>query len=198
MRVLSFDAETNGLYGKAFTLAAVVTDDPPRFILPDSLSRSSNVAQWAQETMTPPTLLASFVARCPIEGPVNQWVADNVLPQIEDIAITHGSYAEMVEAFYRFYMGHRDEARTIVHVPYPVETTILRDMIIADIDARIWHGPFPLVDVASVLLASGYAEASVDAYNASHRITIPCAAGNHHPLYDSWAAERCFRHLMTS
>lgn len=54
MKIFSFDAETNGLYGKAFSIGAIIMED-------------------GEETST-------FVARCPINGEVNPYVAENVLP----------------------------------------------------------------------------------------------------------------------
>ena len=58
--VLSFDAETNGLWGQAFAIAAVLFNE--------------NGAETAR-----------FVGRCPIEGEVNSWVKTNVLPKMEGI-----------------------------------------------------------------------------------------------------------------
>ena len=64
-RVLSMDAETNGLWGQAFAIGAIL------------YSEDGSEA-------------ARFVGRCPIQGEkVNPWVAENVLPQMEAIPIDH-------------------------------------------------------------------------------------------------------------
>ena len=55
--VFSFDAETNGLWGQAFALGALVYDESGAEV-------------------------ARFVGRCPIEGEVKEWVEANVLPQL--------------------------------------------------------------------------------------------------------------------
>lgn len=170
MKIFTFDVETNGLYGKAFMVAAVVT--------------------------TADGLATQFLARCPIEGEVDSWVAENVLPRVADVAITHQSYADMLEAFYVFYMENKDGADVIAHMPYPVEAKVLRDMIEFDLGARAWNGPYPLIDVAGILKAKGFDPASVDSYNKENDLVIPFSGTAHHPLYDSWAAEVAYRHLM--
>ena len=80
MKIFSFDAETNGLYGQAFMLAAVVTINGKK--------------------------VDEFVARCPITETVDGWVKDNVLPQVDSVEISHSSYGEMLDAFYAFYMSY--------------------------------------------------------------------------------------------
>ncbi len=171
MKILSFDAETNGLYGQAFCLAAVVTDENG--------------------------LMAEFVGRCPIEEPVDDWVRDNVLPHIEDVEISHASYCDLLEAFYRFYKEQKDGATVVAHMAHPVETKVLRDMVEADLNGRMWDGPYPgICDVWTALELAGYAKPdSVDSYIKDHGLGVPFTGATHHPLYDSWAAEVVFRHL---
>lgn len=53
MKIFSFDAETSGLYGQAFAIGAVVTDD------------SGEVAR--------------YIFRCPVAGETDKWVAKNSL-----------------------------------------------------------------------------------------------------------------------
>jgi hypothetical protein len=170
VKIFSTDAETNGLTGQAFAVAAIVTDDD-----------GSQVAE--------------FVARCPIVGPVDPWVAANVLPHIEDILVTHGSYVDMLEAFYAFYMAHKEGADVIGHVVFPVETTLFGDMIRSRPE-RVFDGPYPLYDTASILRARGLTADSTDDYNERHGIIVPFEGAVHHPLIDAWSAERCYRHLM--
>ena len=172
MKVFSFDAETNGLYGQAFMLAAIVTVDGEK--------------------------VDEFVARCPIAETVDDWVQDNVLPQVESVEVTDSSYGEMLDAFYAFYMSHKDDAVIIAHMAFPVEAKVLRDMIEVNLDKRGWDGPFPLIDVSAVLQAKGFDPTSVDGYNKNHGIEIPFGGTTHHPLFDSWAAEVCYRDLMTA
>lgn len=164
--ILSFDAETNGLWGKAFAIGAVLITD-------------------GKEVET-------FIGRCPINEPLNPWVAENVLPQMADIAVTHAGYAELLIAFMGWYNAHKENASVIVHMGLPVEARLFLDAhtmgIIGD-----WDAPFPLIDI-SAFPAIG---TSVDGYNATHGIEVPTdMGGTHNPLYDSRAAVAAYAHIM--
>ena len=172
MKIFSFDVETNGLYGQGFAIAAVVTDSDG--------------------------LVAQFLARCPIVDSVNEWVAQNVLPQMTDIEVTHNSYSEMLEAFFGFYVQNKKDSVVIAHMAFPVEAKFLRDMIELDLGNRQWEGPFPLIDVAGTLDARGFDPTSVDTYNKNNGLVVPFNGSTHNPLFDAWSAEVCYRHLKSS
>ena len=118
MKTFSFDAETNGLWGTTFAIAAVVREP-------------------GKEDIT-------FLGRCPIDEPVNEWVAQNGLPHIEDIPENYNSYEELLQAFMFFYMQHKSDAHVIVHMGMPVEAKLFIDArernFIGDFDA-----PYPLI-----------------------------------------------------
>ena len=165
--IVSIDAETNGLAGQAFAVAMTLSD--------------------------PSGELDRVVYRCPIDGPVDEWVAKNVLPAIEDLEINCNDYAGMLYNLREQYFPWAEEgAPLIAHVAWPVEARLLLDMFPGE---DIWHGPFPLIDVSSVLLAKGFDPLTVDGYLEAHSIDKP-EGSPHHPLYDARAAERCYRHLM--
>ena len=168
MKIFSFDAETNGLWGQAFAIAAIVYDNGVE--------------------------VARFIGRCPIEGEVNSWVAENVLPKMEDIPVSHDSYDELLKAFADFYKSKKADANIIVHMGVPVESSLLKDMhsrgYIGD-----WDGPFPLIDLAGNLQQAGENPTSCDEYVAKYGLKV--AEGNtHNPLYDSEVALVVFSHLQ--
>ncbi len=168
-KVFSFDAETNGLWGQAFSIAAIVYDENGKEI-------------------------TRFIGRCPIEGDVNPWVKENVLPKIEDIPVSHNSYDELLADFANFYLANKADAHVIVHMGVPVEATLLKDAhsrgYIGD-----WDGPFPLIDVAGNLQQAGENPTSCDSYVAKYGLKV--AEGNsHNPLYDSEVAAKVFMHLQ--
>ena len=173
MKVFSFDAETNGLWGKPFSIAAIVYEN-------------------GEET-------TRFVGRCPIKGKTDSWVAENVLPQMEGIEETHKSYDELLADFAKFYLDNKSDADVIIHMGVPVESKVIIDMhsrgFIGDRD-----GPYPLIDVSSILKAKGFNPISVDSYNKEFDLMegVPEAEGlaTHHPLYDSIAAARAYMHLI--
>lgn len=170
MKIVSFDVESNGLHGRGFAIGAVVTDDKG--------------------------LVAELAIRCPIIGEINPWVAENVIPVISDIAVTHPSYEDMLEEFYNFLIAHRsgDDVKILTFVPWPVESNLLSD--IYSRPGRTYEGPFPLIDLATVLDTKGYEATSDDAYLKRYGLSVPFEGSGHHPLYDAYAAEIIYRHVM--
>lgn len=170
MKVFSFDAETNGLWGQAFAIAALVYDE------------SGNE-------------IARFIGRCPIEGEINSWVAENVLPTMQDIPVSHSSYDELLKAFADFYKSNKADASVIVHMGVPVESSLLKDMhsrgYIGD-----WDGPYPLIDIAGNLQQAGEDPTSVDSYATKFGLEVRDFGTTHNPLYDSEVAAVVFRHLL--
>lgn len=170
-RIISIDAETNGLGGRAFAVAMTLTDSTGE--------------------------LDTFLRRCPIgEVFTEPWVAENVLPAIADLPDNcPGGYPQMLADIGEQIAawGGRD-IPLIAHVAWPVEARLLLDVYSGE---RVWDGPYPLIDVASVLLAKGHDPLSVDGYLTKHDIPVP-ADSPHHPLYDARAADFCFRHLMAA
>jgi len=169
-KVFSFDAETNGLWGKAFAIGAIV------------------YGENGEE-------LGQFVGRCPIEGDVNDWVKDNVLPKMTEISETHSSYDELLADFAKFYLANKADADIVVHMGVPVESTLLKEMyskgMIGD-----WDGPYPLIDVAGNLQQAGEDPTSVDSYVQKFGLEVRNFGSTHNPLYDSEVAAKVYQHLQ--
>jgi hypothetical protein len=171
-KIFSFDAETNGLWGQPFAIGALVYDE--------------NGAE-----------VARFVGRCPIEGNVNPWVAEHVIPEMADIPMTHESYNALLSDFAKFYLANKAEADVIVHMGVPVEAGLLWDMhdrgLIGDFD-----GPYPLIDLAGNLQQVGEDPTSVDSYIKKYELTVgEFSGGTHNPLYDAAVAAVVYRHLAS-
>jgi len=169
-KILSFDAETNGLWGKPFAIAAIIYGED------------------GQE-------LTHFIGRCPIEGETNEWVAQNVLPQMTEISETHESYDALLADFAKFYLANKADADMIVHMGVPVESSLLKDMhskgYIGD-----WDGPYPLIDIAGNLQQVGEDPTSVDSYVTKFGLEVRDFGTTHNPLYDSEVAARVYLHLQ--
>lgn len=168
-RIISIDAETNGLSGYAFAVAMTLTDSTGE--------------------------LDTFVRRCPIgEIVIDDWVAKNVIPAITDIPVNcPGGYEQLLaEIGMQIDAWGGKAVPLIAHVAWPVEARLLLDVYSGK---RVWDGPYPLIDVASVLLAHGHDPLTVDGYLTKNDIAGPDGSP-HHPLYDARAAERCYRHLL--
>ena len=170
MKIFSFDAETNGLWGQAFAIGALVYEGEKE--------------------------IARFLGRCPISEPINDWVQQNVLPVLLDVPITHRSYEELLKDFAKFYMENKENADVIVHMGYIVEAKILRDMhdlgLIGD-----WDGPYPLFDISGNLKQVGEDPTSVDKYAQKYGIEIRNFGSPHNPLYDCEVTARVYMHLMS-
>ena len=170
-KILSWDCETNGLWGQAFAIGAVVYDEKGREV-------------------------KKFYVRCPIEGTVDPWVKEHVLPEMVDMKETHGSYDDILKAFAEFYLANKQDADVIFHMGVPVESRVILDMhdkgLIGD-----WDGAYPWLDIAGCLKQAGFDCTSVDTYNADHGIIVPQPepGGTHNPLYDSRAAALCYMNL---
>lgn len=169
-KIFSWDCETNGLWGKAFAIGAVLYEK-------------------GQESL-------KFYARCPIEGQIDPWVKANVIPQMQGMVETHNSYEEMLKAFAKFFLENKANADVIFHMGVPVEARVIIDMhdmgFIGD-----WDGAYPWLDIAGCLKEKGFDCTSVDAYNETHGISVPKPepGGTHNPLYDSRAAALCYMNL---
>lgn len=165
--VISLDCEANGLHGMIFAAAATV------------YRNGVEVCHWQE--------------RCrlhPGNKPVDPWVAANVLPAIETMRVTVRYYDKILVRWREFY-GAYPEALVVAHVPWPVEARFLWDAH----KAVPFSGPFPLLDVASMLAARGFDPTSVDGYLRDHGLPLPDGSP-HHPLYDCRAAATAYFHLI--
>jgi hypothetical protein len=170
-KIFSFDAETNGLWGQAWAIGALVYDE--------------NGAE-----------IARFQARLPESAVTDEWSQKNTLPQVQGIPVTHTDYTSMLADFAEFYMANKSNADVVVHMGYIVEAKLLRDMhehsLIGD-----WDGPFPLYDVSGNLQAAGANPTSVDTFAKDHDLVVgEFEGGTHNPLYDSAVAAAVYRYLV--
>lgn len=170
--MFSFDAETNGLWGQAFAIGALVYDEQG-------------------------TEIARFVGRLPNTEVTDTWVKENVLPKVTDIPVTHNTYEALLASFAEFYKANKQDADVVVHMGVPVESKLLIDMhsdgVIGD-----WDGPFPLHDVSGNLQQAGEDPTSVDKYVQKHSLLVgEFEGGTHNPLYDSAVAAVVYRHLVS-
>jgi hypothetical protein len=171
-KVFSFDAKTNGLWGKAFAIGALVYDE-----------HGNEVAR--------------FVGRLLSSAVTDQRIKKNILPKLVGVPVTHQTYDELLSEFADFYKTHKQDADMITHMGYIVEAGLLRDMrnggMIDD-----WDGPCPLFDVTGNLQQVGEDPTSVDGYAKKYSLSVPdFSGGTHNPLYDAAITAAVYRHLLT-
>ena len=129
MLYFCFDAETDGLYGEAFAIAAVVMDGHGE-------------------------LIDLFSKKCIAPGVFDEWTRKNCLPYLDDMENCK-SRNLLISEFWDFYIKWKDRCISVADVPCPVEANLLRTCVKIDEPDRRFMAPFPLIDVASVLYAKG-------------------------------------------
>lgn len=170
MRIFSLDAETDGLYGPAFAVAAVVREDGRE--------------------------LARFVGRAPDSLVHDEWVRQNVLPALAGMDVTHSSSEELEEAFWAFWEAQKSGATCIAHVASPVESGLFRRCVERAPAERTFNGPFPLDELATLLVAVGENPTSADEYVRKHGLSVQFEGATHHPLYDALVAAVVWEHVL--
>jgi len=79
------------------------------------------------------------------------WCAEN----IPNIPVTHSCPKDMREAFWAQWLCWKDRGALLVaDCSWPVESRFLINCVDESPEARKWQGPYPLHDVASILLAN--------------------------------------------
>ena len=162
MNILSFDVESNGLHGAAFAVAGLLMSQDRKII-------------------------TQFVGRCPIEGPVDAWVSENVLGPMEPISNTAPDARTMRNAFWNWYVAAKAQANIIVAAnPYPVEARFLIDCQNDDMASRNFDHPFPYLDLSSMLYTLGY-KTAVERRAFVKKAVRDFTGESHNPLWDAKA-----------
>jgi hypothetical protein len=171
-KLISLDAETNSLWGTHFSVAAIIAVD----------------GKIIEEV--------TFLGRCPIEGEVNQWVKENVLPEMEAIPVNYNSQDEMLAAFGRWWMDHKEGATALWHMGHVVEANLFRLLVERGYIGE-WDAPYTPIEVAEHLRLAGFAPDSVDGYLEERGLEKPeVAGGTHNPLYDCLVALEVYNDLQ--
>lgn len=168
-RILAFDAESNGLHGPAFAIGAVLLDADG-------------------------TELESFFATSPLPERVDPWVKQYVLPLLVGEGPSHRTAREMRTAFWHWMSEHSEDALVVVDCGWPVEAGLLIDCV-KDDPSRQHRGPYPLHEVASLLLAAGLdprGDYSLSVLDPGQRATFR----KHHPVHDARSSALVARYAL--
>ena len=168
MKILSFDAEANGLHGPAFAVGAVVVNDG--------------------------VCIEECFARCPIDGPIDPWVIEHVIPAMRDSGETHDSPRAMRDAFWTWLMAHKQDATIVCDCGWPVETGLL-SACVADDPTRAFEGPYPLHEVATMLRDAGMDPLLNNPYDVMSAQEVDAYRAHHH-VDDAWLSAWCALRAM--
>lgn len=163
-----FDVESIGLHGEAFAVGGVIVD------------RSGSVLEDFLFSCEPKFAKGNDEDR--------KWVGENVLPTLPGPNLE--TPLDVREAFWAVWERWRARgAIAVADVPWPVEANLLSACISDDRDGRLWSGPYPLYDVASVVLTT-----EKDPVASQSR--LPDEQPAHNPLCDARQSARLFREAL--
>ena len=159
MKYFIFDCETNGLYGETLSICAMVYDESL------SVCRKSFYGAWK-------------IAEDKIS---NNFVRTQVYPYLDDADMFFKSEEELLQHFWQFWKNNRENCRCIADVPIPVEANVFRKCVATDEQSRWNDAPFPLIDLASILMANNIdplsdrntlAQSTLTRHNAKNDVMI--------------------------
>jgi len=159
-KFMVFDVESIGLHGEGFAVAWVVVNRKGKRLGEGCLSCD-------------PILAAGT-------GPNRKWVSENV-PTLE---ITSGTVQHLRNTFWHEWRHWSGLGAVLVaDCAWPVEANFLSACVRLNPTEREWQGPYPLYDLANIIIALGG-----DALSVTERLPEELPA--HHPLMDSRQSAR--------
>jgi hypothetical protein len=131
-----FDVESVGLHGEGFAVGFVVVNGYGIEVQHGLMCCPQGAARSAVADATE----------------AREWLAKNIPP----MATTHYYPEQIRDAFWRQWVCWKERGAILVaDCAWPVEARFLRNCVADDMEGREWQGPYPLHDLASILLATG-------------------------------------------
>ena len=124
--ILLFDVESTSLHGTGFAVGAVVVNKEGIELDSFELLSEEGVDK------------------------ASDWVKENVIPNLTDMP-TCETDKELRDAFFNFYLKHRETAEIWSDVNFPVETNFLHAIVKDAPEEREWLMPYPLYDVSTLI-----------------------------------------------
>jgi hypothetical protein len=124
--IFFFDVESTSLHGTGFAVGAIVSNNNGEIIDRFELASLEGI------------------------GNVSDWVRDNVLPHLEGMPVVETD-KQLRDAFFEFYMKHKDSCEIWSDCNFPVETNFLSAIVADDVEGRQWSMPYPLKDLSTLL-----------------------------------------------
>lgn len=159
-KFMVFDVESIGLHGEGFAVGWVVVNRHGARLAEGLLSCDPSICSGRPED--------------------RDWVRANI-PAMKP---THGSPAEVCSAFWVEWLRWAGQgAMLVADCAWPVEANFLSACVRLEPGGRAWTGPYPLLDLASIIWAKGG-----DPLELSERLADELPA--HHPLMDARQSAR--------
>ncbi len=126
------DAESDGLYGKFLSVAAVVVDND-----------ENEIDRYYGAVRTKPEEIST------------EWVSENVYPYLDEAEMFFSDERSLLESFWTFWLKYRENADCVAYVPYPVESRLFSSCVEQNPEERQFLAPFPIYDLATLLEIRG-------------------------------------------
>lgn len=124
--IFLFDVESTSLHGTGFAVGAVVVNKDGT-----EIDRFELLSKEGAEK-------------------VGDWVKENVLPSLSEMP-TCETDKELREAFFSFYIKHKETSEIWSDVNFPVETNFLHAIVNDAPNEREWSMPYPLKDASTII-----------------------------------------------
>nr|WP_290224001.1 hypothetical protein [Trichocoleus desertorum] len=132
--VMVFDVESVGLHGEGYAVGFVVLDECGWEIDSGYFACDSDLAVGA--------------------GSDRKWIQENVEPHLP--GLNCNSSKDVRQAFWEKWMSWRTQNATLwADCGWPVEANFLSACVRDDWRDRCWTGPYPLMEIATVLQVAG-------------------------------------------
>lgn len=164
-KLVFVDAESDGLYGPFLTVGMLVTD-----LYGHEIERAYYGIKKKNLHIT------------------DAWTRQHVLPLMGDYEGCNGE-GELLEKVWVFWMRYEQWAYAVADVAFPVESRLFECCVRRNEKERKGHGPFPLLDMSSLLLAKG-----IDPLQErAALLKQPLSGGQHNALYDVMVSAAIWR-----
>lgn len=147
---LSFDVESVGLFGPPFAVGYVVVTEKGEEV-------GNGLLGWDYHNNLD-ELVESSASRWSTALGDQLWVEENVIPALPKGWANCKTQGDLYQSFYMAWQSYKASLPDLLLVtdcPFPVEANFLLEMLKHVNRRTLFDSPYPLIDVASILLAAG-------------------------------------------
>lgn len=166
-----FDVESVGLHGDAYAVGFVVVDHDFQKVTEACFACSPDL--------------------CRGDAVSRKWVAENASEFLNDRDLSLMRGPDLVRMhFWAHWIGWKNKGYLLAaDCPWPVEARFLLECVRDDYRMREWEGPYPLIDISSILWENGINPAANYTRESDE---LPA----HNPLCDARQSARLLREIM--
>jgi len=134
--------------------------------------------------------LIPFVPGALLKGSHAPFVEREVLPALRGFPQTHETTRGLREDFWKWFGTARQDANIFADCGWPSEARFFIALVEDEFETRYLDGPFPLHDVATLLLAIGI-DPHIDREQYAADRLIGRTGNRHDPWWDAYVSGQC-------